>query len=366
LINSRLKTKSNDLKEVNMAKKADPSGVPAKEVRQAIAGSSFLVILKVKYEDWQKGQANRRRQAKAAKARTAKLLGIPPKLIVPADSKKSRLADLLGAAFIVLAVLGLILTAVWYFTRPPVVVVPRSAEVPLQPTVMVTPVPSIGDSSSTQVTVADFYQLRVETQQLVNARRGMWAPIANIGIYLSPFTNGDRVPDFSRNGTRLLETALKTTTDDVLVAQATFDAPEGLYWVAVDETTLPPGCAVWVPEFEEDEGIAVSRWKIVDLTAQGDFNTMVVKFQIVCGVVVSVSPTPVSPRATPTPNPTEPTQPPGPTPTTPVPSPTTPVPTTPPPPTPTDSCGPDCVEPSTPVPTPTEYPPDVPTPTPVR
>ena len=112
---------------------------------------------------------------------------------------------------------------------------------------------------------------------------------------------GDQAPDFSRNGTRLLKTVLETTTDDVLVAHATFDAPEGLYWVAVDETTLPPGCAVWVPEFEEDEGIAVSRWKIVDLTAQGDYNTMVVKFQIICGVVVSVSPTPVAPTRTPVP-----------------------------------------------------------------
>ena len=72
-----------------MAKKADPSGVPTKEVRQAIAGSSFLVILKVKYEDWQKGQANRRRQAKATKIRTAKLLGISPK---PVDPKKDRVS----------------------------------------------------------------------------------------------------------------------------------------------------------------------------------------------------------------------------------------------------------------------------------
>jgi len=339
-----------------MAKKADPSGVPTKEVRQAIAGSSFLVILKVKYEDWQKGQANRRRQAKAVKIRTAKLLGISPK---PVDPKKDRLAEFLWVAFIVLAVLGLILTAVWYFTRPPVVVVPRSAEVPLQPTVMTTPVPSIGDSLSTQVTVADFYQLRVETQQLVNPDRGMWAPIAGIGIYLSPFTNGDGGPDFSREGTLQQATVLGITTDEVLVAQSTFTAPTGLYWVAVDETTLPPGCAVWVPEFEEDEGISVSRWKIVDLTAQGDYNTMVVKFQIICGVVVSVSPTPVAPTRTPVPTtPPPPTLPPPPT--------ETPPPTEPPPPTPTDSCGPDCVEPSTPVPTPTEYPPDVPTPTPVR
>jgi len=339
-----------------MAKKADPSGVPTKEVRQAIAGSSFLVILKVKYEDWQKGQANRRRQAKAMKIRTAKLLGISPK---PVDPKKDRLAEFLWVAFIVLAVLGLILTAVWYFTRPPVVVVPRSAEVPLQPTVMTTPVPSIGDSLSTQVTVADFYQLRVETQQLVNPDRGMWAPIAGIGIYLSPFTNGDGGPDFSREGTLQQATVLGITTDEVLVAQSTFTAPTGLYWVAVDETTLPPGCAVWVPEFEEDEGISVSRWKIVDLTAQGDYNTMVVKFQIICGVVVSVSPTPVAPTRTPVPTtPPPPTLPPPPT--------ETPPPTEPPPPTPTDSCGPDCVEPSTPVPTPTEYPPDVPTPTPVR
>ena len=338
-----------------MAKKADPSGVPTKEVRQAIAGSSFLVILKVKYEDWQKGQANRRRQAKATKIRTAKLLGISPK---PVDPKKDRLAEFLWVAFIVLAVLGLILTAVWYFTRPPVVVVPRSAEVPLQPTVMTTPVPSIGDSLSTQVTVADFYQLRVETQQLVNPDRGMWAPIAGIGIYLSPFTNGDGGPDFSREGTLQQATVLGITTDEVLVAQSTFTAPTGLYWVAVDETTLPPGCAVWVPEFEEDEGISVSRWKIVDLTAQGDYNTMVVKFQIICGVVVSVSPTPVAPTRTPVPTtPPPPTLPPPPT--------ETPPPTEPPP-TPTDSCGPDCVEPSTPVPTPTEYPPDVPTPTPVR
>ncbi|KRT67310.1 MAG: Subtilisin [candidate division WWE3 bacterium CSP1-7] len=339
-----------------MAKKAGPSGVPTKEVRQAIAGSSFLVILKVKYEDWQKGQANRRRQAKAVKIRTAKLLGISPK---PVDPKKDRLAEFLWVAFIVLAVLGLILTAVWYFTRPPVVVVPRSAEVPLQPTVMTTPVPSIGDSLSTQVTVADFYQLRVETQQLVNPDRGMWAPIAGIGIYLSPFTNGDGGPDFSREGTLQQATVLGITTDEVLVAQSTFTAPTGLYWVAVDETTLPPGCAVWVPEFEEDEGISVSRWKIVDLTAQGDYNTMVVKFQIICGVVVSVSPTPVAPTRTPVPTtPPPPTLPPPPT--------ETPPPTEPPPPTPTDSCGPDCVEPSTPVPTPTEYPPDVPTPTPVR
>jgi len=339
-----------------MAKKADPSGVPTKEVRQAIAGSSFLVILKVKYEDWQKGQANRRRQAKAVKIRTAKLLGISPK---PVDPKKDRLAEFLWVAFIVLAVLGLILTAVWYFTRPPVVVVPRSAEVPLQPTVMTTPVPSIGDSLSTQVTVADFYQLRVETQQLFNPDRGMWAPIAGIGIYLSPFTNGDGGPDFSREGTLQQATVLGITTDEVLVAQSTFTAPTGLYWVAVDETTLPPGCAVWVPEFEEDEGISVSRWKIVDLTAQGDYNTMVVKFQIICGVVVSVSPTPVAPTRTPVPTtPPPPTLPPPPT--------ETPPPTEPPPPTPTDSCGPDCVEPSTPVPTPTEYPPDVPTPTPVR
>jgi len=339
-----------------MAKKAGPSGVPTKEVRQAIAGSSFLVILKVKYEDWQKGQANRRRQAKATKIRTAKLLGISPK---PVDPKKDRLAEFLWVAFIVLAVLGLILTAVWYFTRPPVVVVPRSAEVPLQPTVMTTPVPSIGDSLSTQVTVADFYQLRVETQQLVNPDRGMWAPIAGIGIYLSPFTNGDGGPDFSREGTLQQATVLGITTDEVLVAQSTFTAPTGLYWVAVDETTLPPGCAVWVPEFEEDEGISVSRWKIVDLTAQGDYNTMVVKFQIICGVVVSVSPTPVAPTRTPVPTtPPPPTLPPPPT--------ETPPPTEPPPPTPTDSCGPDCVEPSTPVPTPTEYPPDVPTPTPVR
>src|SRR3989304_9368334 len=82
-----------------MAKKADPSGVPTKEVRQAIAGSSFLVILKVKYENWQKGQANRRRQAKAAKIRTAKLLGIPLKPSVPADPEKDRKRDRLGGGF---------------------------------------------------------------------------------------------------------------------------------------------------------------------------------------------------------------------------------------------------------------------------
>ncbi len=352
-----------------MAKKADPSGVPTKEVRQAIAGSSFLVILKVKYEDWQKGQANRRRQAKAVKIRTAKLLGISPN---PVDPRKDRLAEFLWVAFIVLAVLGLILTAVWYFTRPPVVVVPRSAEVPLQPTVMTTPVPSIGDSLSTQVTVADFYQLRVETQQLVNPDRGMWAPIAGIGIYLSPFTNGDGGPDFSREGTLQQATVLGITTDEVLVAQSTFTAPTGLYWVAVDETTLPPGCAVWVPEFEGDEGITVSRWKIVDLTAQGDYNTMVVKFQILCGVTPRsevTSPTATSPSSTPTPSgvPSTPTGTPVPPTATLVPTNTpTPVPTTPPPPTPTDSCGPDCVEPPTPVATPTDYPTWVPTPTPVR
>ncbi|HLD96337.1 MAG TPA: hypothetical protein VI794_01230 [Patescibacteria group bacterium] len=343
-------------------KKADPSGVPEKEVRQAISQFPIWVIIQVWFEGWQKTRANRRWSQKMARAKAAKVLGVSPKAPasppVTADPKKGQNGDRINRALIVamilLLVLGLFLTALQYFTRPGVFGANRSTVAPQQLTVWASSVPAVGDSLAALSGVSNSFLLRVETQQLVNSARGTWAPIAEIGVYLSPFTNGDQAPDFSRDGTIRQATILETTTDKVLVAQSTFTTPEGLYWVAVDETTLPPGCAVWVPEFATDEGIVVSRWKVVDLVSHGVFNTTVVKFQIICGVVVSVSPTPVSPTRTPVPtNPPPPTLP--------------PPPTEPPPPTPTDSCGPDCVEPPTPVPAPTEYPQeDAPTPTPVR
>ncbi|NIT03578.1 hypothetical protein GTO10_01410 [Candidatus Saccharibacteria bacterium] len=217
------------------------------------------------------------------------------------------------------------------------------------------------EPTGAEAAVAEVH-LRVETQ-LLDTTYGIWRRLPGVPVLLSPYQEGDVAPDEEREGTLRQVTEERLTTDGFKVAETTFTAPIGLYWVWVDEEELPSDCMVWLPLFEEDEGnqINVSPWKIVNLVSHGAFNTTVVKFQIVCGIV-RVTPTPSSPPGkTPTTPPTTETPPPEETPTPPPPT-ETPVPS----PTPTEIvCGVDCVTPSTPVPTPTPYPPDVSTPTPV-
>lgn len=179
--------------------------------------------------------------------------------------------------------------------------------------------------------------LRVETQQL-DTQYGIWRRMPGVPIFLSPYRGGDVAPDAEREGTLRQVTEELITADGVRVAVATFDPALGLYWVWVDELNLPLDCMVWLPVLETDANrIYVSPWKIIDLVLHGDFNTTVVKFQIVCGLA-----------------PREEVQ--SPTATVPLPS------STPPTPVVSTPCV-DCETPSTPVPTPTAYPTDRPTPT---
>lgn len=199
--------------------------------------------------------------------------------------------------------------------------------------------------------------LRVEVQVPTNFPRGYWGPLPKVGIFLSPYLDGDKVPDPDRKGTVRQVVELKKTKDNSLVAVTTFSVPPGIYWVGVNH--LPSGCSVWVPRFVDDPAeMTQVSWGPPSILDQPDV-LYIWKFQVVCGLRVLPTSSPVVP--------TKPTEPPPGTPTPTSPPPPLPTPTAPPPsPTPTDSCGPDCEEPWTPVPTPTAYPPDVSTPTPVR
>lgn len=343
-------------------KKANPSGVSTKVVRQTAKNSSVFVLLQIKFEEWQKVRANRRRSQNRAKAKAAKALGIPlkapakpkakkapaaPKPTVPADPKKKndRLAKALIIALLVLALLASILTWVWFLNQP---LVPSTTIVGVpvgSPTPTVQVVPAVVGSPTTVVASESAY-LRVETLQLDTAY-GIWRRMENVPVFLSPYRQGEAGPDPSRQGTLRQVTEELRTTDGILVAATTFETSTGYYyWVWVDEASLPAGCAVWVPRFnaDSDSGISVMGPVVVGLSEYGEFNTPVVKFQIICGQEVSVSSNSVVPVSTPVPTNPPPTNPP----------PTEPPPTEPPPPTvePTEVIC-NCETPSTPVPTPT-------------
>ena len=330
-------------------KKADTSGVPSKEVRQAIAGQSFLVILQVKYEDWREEQANKRRQAEAAKARAVLFPKAPSKpkpapkpkaapkvaaVPVAADpanpQKRKRLARALILALLFLLLLASLLAWVWFLNRPSIVATS------LPPAIPPTNSAAVADPTSLPPRVA---YLRVETLEL-DTQYGIWRRMPGIGIIL----DGPGGEDWLRQVTEEM-----VTEDGFLVAATTFEVRqyhEESYWVWVDETSLPAGCAVWQPRFvaDADTGIEIRPWVIVRLFSSGVLNTTVVKFQFVCGLEVTASPTTVSPVNTPVPSTdVPPTNPP----------PTDPQPTDPPPPTPEPTevdC--NCETPESPVPTP--------------
>jgi len=323
--------------------KAPKAGVPSKEARQAISSSSLFVLIQIKYEEWREGQANKRRQAEAAKARAVLFPPKPkaaPKTVVPvADpanpQKRKRLARALILALLFLLLLASLLAWVWFLNRPSIVATS------LPPAIPPTNSAAVADPTSLPPRVA---YLRVETLEL-DTQYGIWRRMPGIGIIL----DGPGGEDWLRQVTEEM-----VTEDGFLVAATTFEVRqyhEESYWVWVDETSLPAGCAVWQPRFvaDADTGIEIRPWVIVRLFSSGVLNTTVVKFQFVCGLEVTASPTPVVPVSTPVS-----TNPPGPTPVPPtdVP-PTNPPPTDPPPPSPVPTevdC--NCETPESPVPTP--------------
>ena len=335
--------------------KAPNAGVPTKKDRQAIASHSLLVIVKVKYEEWREERASKRRQAEAAKARAVLFPKAPSK--PKADSKPKaqvsplgdRLAKALIAALLLLMALLALLAWVWFLNHRPSI---EATSLPLvgssAPTAMATAVPAA--VATDPVSSSEDVYLRVETLQLDPAY-GIWRRMPNVLVFLFPYREGDAVPDSARKEYLGQVTEELLTADGFLVAATTFRVPPDLYWVWVDEASLPAGCSVWVPRFaaDADSGISLAKAVVVDLGNYSGFNTTVVKFQIICGQEVSVSPTVANTQPPgPTSTPVSPTEPP-PT----EPSPTDPPPTDPPPPTPEPTevdC--NCETPEAPVPTP--------------
>jgi hypothetical protein len=339
-------------------KKADSSGVQAKEVRRAISRSPIWVVAQVWLEERQKVR-------KMDRAKAAKLLGITPKpkpapkpkaapkAAVPVadpavSSKRKRLVRALILALLFLMLLASLLTWVWFLNRPRIEATSLPPVGSPTPTAITAPAAVDPTSVGEPAPSAEVVYLRVETLQLDTAY-GVWRRMPGVPIFLSPYQEGDSAPDFGRDGTIRQVTEEKVTADARLVAATTFSAPPGTYWAGVDESELPAGCSVWIALFEDDPAeMRPATWSPPLVMEQpGVMYTW--KFQIICGQEVSVSPTVVN------------TQPPGPT-STPV-SPTDPPPTNPPPtdppPTPeptTVDC--NCETPVSPLPTiaaPTEW-----------
>jgi len=346
-------------------KKANPSGVSTTVVRETVKNSSILVLLQIKFEEWQKAREGKRFSRKMARAKAAKALGITPKpkpapkpkaapVADPANPRKQWLVRALFLMILLLASASLLASVVVRFSRPGI----EATSLPVGTPTAVTALAVVASTEATVAPDGSSVYLRVETLRL-DTTYGIWRRMPGIPILLSPFGEDGELRETLRQVTEEM-----VTVAGVRVAVTTFEVPAGTYWVGIDEEGLPADCAVWVPRLETDEGNQISfrsqpSWVAVRLDAYPGFNVTVVKFQIICGLEFEAVPTnpPPSPTSVPPTNP-PPTDSPGPTP--------TPEPTDPPSPTPTDSCGPDCVEPPTPVPTPTEYLPGVPTPTPVR
>jgi hypothetical protein len=276
-----------------------------------------------------------------------------PKTAVPvADpanpQKRKRLVRALILALLFLLLLASLLAWVWFLNQPRIEATSLPLVVSPTPTAMATAVPAI--VATDPVSSSEDVYLRVETLQL-DPVYGIWRRMPNVLVFLFPYREGDAVPDSAREEYLGQVTEELLTADGSLVAATTFRVPPDLYWVWVDEASLPAGCAVWVPRFaaDADSGISLAKALVVDLGNYGGFNTTVVKFQIVCGLEVTALPTPVVPVSTPVA-----TNPPGPTPVPPtdVP-PTDPPPTDPPPPSPVPTevdC--NCETPESPVLTP--------------
>jgi len=330
--------------------KADQSGMPPKEVRQAVKGASIFELARLKFDTWKRSRVYRRRAKKAARTRAANLLGITPKSRKPLKVNWGRV---IRGALLVLVLLWLALMAIYLVGRLRAVPSGTEAETPIAtPTMMDTAVPAAASTSVDEpVGPSDeVVYLRVETLELDTAYN-IWRRAPGVTVFLSPYKEGDSAADPEREGTLRQVTEELVTSDDVLVAVTTFESQPGLYWTWVDEDSLTPGCAVWVPRFDADADseIQVDEPVVVRLDSYQGFNTTLVKFQIVCGLEVEVVPTVVNtqpPQSTPTDPP--PTDPPGPTPT---PEPTDPPEDPSPTPEPTEvEC--NCDPPSTPVPTP--------------
>ncbi len=220
--------------------------------------------------------------------------------------------------------------------------------------------PTIAAATSEPFWGEELVYLRVEVQVPINFPKGYWGSLPKVGIFLSPYVDGDKVPDPGRAGTVLQVVESRKTKDNSLVAVTTFSVPPGIYWVGVNN--LPLGCSVWIPRFEDDlaEMTPVSWGPPLILDQLGVMYTW--KFQVVCGLAPTATEgkgvTVPTATSSPLPSPTPSGVPPTPTGTS-VPPTATGI-----SPTPTESCGPDCVEPKTPVPT--EYPAGTPTPTPIR
>jgi hypothetical protein len=246
------------------------------------------------------------------------------------------------------------------FTNQPSssVPVPSVASTTLTSTQMPVEVAAIDEVTEEVVVQEGVVYLRVETQRLDTAY-GIWRREPGIPVFLSPFVEGDAVPNAQRQGTLRQVTEELLTVDSVLVAVTTFEAQPGMYWVWVDRLDLPAGCSVWVPRFvgDADSDIVVDEPVVVRLDAYEGFNTFVLKFQIVCGIKEVQSPTATSPLPSPTPSEVVPTStplPPTGTPTTPPPTSTevVPTPTDPPPPTEVTCSACEDDPPATSVPTP--------------
>ena len=334
-------------------KKADPSGFSTTVVRQTVKNSSILILLQIKFEEWQKAREGKRFKRKMDRAKAVKALGITPKAApkpkakapaqppVPADPKKGRKGNwgvILLVVFLLLAALGAFLT-LWYLTQP------STEGNSLPPTGSPTPtavlVPTVVSTSVDEPTflVSEDIHLVVNTLQL-DTNYGIWRRLPGVEVIISISRGGDPL-----EGERKTELVFR---DGVEVALWEGDvSPE--YWVSV---TPPLGCAVWTLGTDSD------RWNLVPVEFAGQ--TLVYNFLIVCDVApVSASPTPVVPASTPVP-----TNPPGPTPV-----PPTDVPPTDPPPSP-EPTKVDCncetpVSPLPSIPAPTEWSP-TPVSTPVR
>ncbi len=263
-------------------------------------------------------------------------------------------------AFVVVGLLLLwvglfLLRPEWTAASPPSGEVIQTLASTPTPTLVSVEVAAINEVIEEVVVQEGVVYLRVETQRLDTAYT-IWRREPGIPVFLSPFVEGDAVPNAQRENTFRQVTEELLTADSVLVAVTTFEAQPGMYWVWVDGCDLLAGCSVWVPRFVEDadSDIIVGEPVVVRLDAYEGFNTFVLKFQIVCRQV-ALGPTPTVVRTSPPQEtPTDPSDTPVPTSTSPPPVSTL---------TPEPTICVSCLPPLTPVATPTSYPTSVSTPT---
>ena len=322
------------------------AGTTDPKVRQTMSDVSVLVFLQFKVEEFRRKITANRRRAKSRRTKAAAALGVaqaaPKKVPASASpSKRQKLLRFLIAVLILLALLGAaLMIASWLIDF---IKVDGTAVLPASVSTAIPPTNSAAVIEPTVVPpqAGDVY-LRVETLQLDPAS-GTLSPLPGVEIFFAPYVEGKEMYWPEEPGRLDQTTEELVTVDGVTVAATTFKAQPGLYMVWTRRYSGE--CEIWVPRFAEDDNLGIdttiTRSVVVNLRFEdfSDYNTTVIKFQFVCGLEVSVSPTSVVPASTPIP-----TNPP----------PTNPPPTEPPPPTPVPTeviC--NCDTPSTPVPPPT-------------